>query len=78
MTITISSKGQVAIPSTVRTALNLGEGMKLRVTVRGSDIVLSPEKDWRSLRGMAASRPDLMEKFEAGRKAERLRENARS
>ncbi|HEY1731452.1 MAG TPA: AbrB/MazE/SpoVT family DNA-binding domain-containing protein [Terriglobales bacterium] len=76
--VTISSKGQIAIPKHVRDSLNLKEGTKLTLEVRGQEIVLSKGDAWRKLRGAAADVPDLMEKFAAFRKEEREREDSRS
>ena len=73
----MSSKGQIAIPKTVREALNLSEGAKLTVEVRGQEIVLSKEPAWRKLQGAGAGR-DLMGAFAAFRKEEREREDSRS
>ena len=39
--VTVSSKGQIAIPKQVRDELNLDEGTKLNLQVRGHEIVLS-------------------------------------
>ena len=66
--VTVSSKGQIAIPKRVRDALNLTEGSKLSLEVRGQEIVLSKGDVWRKLKGAAADMPDLMEKFAAFRK----------
>ena len=75
--VTVSSKGQIAIPKQVREALNLREGSKLTLEVRGQEIVLSKGDAWRKLPGAAADVGDLMEKFAAFRKEERERENSR-
>jgi AbrB family looped-hinge helix DNA binding protein len=75
--ITVSSKGQIAIPKAVRDALNLSEGAKLRLDVRGQEIVLSKLPSWRRLQGAAAGR-DLMAAFSAFKKREREREDSRS
>ena len=75
--VTISSKGQIAIPKAVREALNLREGAKLTLELRGQEIVLSKEPAWKKLRGAAAG-TDLMEAFAAHRKQERKREDSRS
>ena len=75
--VTVSAKGQIAIPKQVREALNLTEGTKLTLEVRGQEIVLSKGDAWRKLRGAAADVPDLMEKFAAFRKEEREREDSR-
>ena len=76
--VTVSSKGQIAIPKQVREALNLTESTKLTLGVRGQEIVLSKGEAWRKLRGAAADVPDLMEKFAAFRKQEREREDSGS
>ncbi len=75
--VTVSSKGQIAIPKNIRDALNLSEGAKLNLEVRGQEIILSKEPAWRKLRGAAAG-GDLMRKFAAFKKAERKREDSRS
>lgn len=74
--VTVSSKGQIAIPKGVRDTLNLFEGTKLTLEVRGQEIVLSKEPAWRKLRGAAAGR-DLMAAFAAFKRQEREREDAR-
>jgi AbrB family looped-hinge helix DNA binding protein len=75
--ITVSSKGQVAIPKAVRDALNLSEGTKLKLEVRGQEIVLSKQPSWKRLRGAGAG-IDLMSAFAAHKKRERAREDSRS
>ena len=75
--ITVSSKGQIAIPKTVRDALNLSEGTKLTLEVRGQVIVLSKEPAWKKLQG-AGGGPDLMSVFAEYKKREREREDSRS
>jgi AbrB family looped-hinge helix DNA binding protein len=75
--VTVSSKGQIAIPKAVRDALNLREGSKLTVEVRGREIVLSKELAWRKLQGAAADQ-DLMSAFAAFKGQEREREDSRS
>ena len=75
--ITVSSKGQIAIPKRVRDALNLSEGATLTLEVRGQEIVLSKEPAWRKLRGAAEGR-DLMRQFAAFRKQEREHEDSGS
>lgn len=75
--ITVSSKGQIAIPKSVRDALNLSEGTKLTLEVRGQDIVLSKEPAWKKLEGAAAG-GDLMKHFAAFKKRERKLEDSRT
>ncbi len=75
--VTVSSKGQIAIPKSIRNLLNLGEGSKLTVEVRGQEIVLSKEPAWKKMQGAGADR-DLMGRFAAFKKQEREREESRS
>jgi len=75
--VTVSSKGQIAIPKAVRDALNLSAGTKLNLDVRGHDIVLSKEPAWMQLEGCAAGGPDLVELFARHRREEREREDSR-
>ena len=73
--VTVSSKGQIAIPKQVREALNLSEGSKLSLEVRGQEIVLSKGDAWRQLKGAAR---DLDLDLAAFKKAERELEDSRS
>ena len=75
--ITVSSKGQIAIPKSIRVALNLAEGTKLTVAVRGQEIVLSKQPAWKKLAGAGSGR-DLMTSFASDKKLEREREDSRS
>lgn len=74
--VTVSSKGQIAIPKAVRDALNLSEAAKLTLEVRGRDVVLSREPAWRKLQGAGAGR-ELMSAFATFKKQEREREDSR-
>jgi AbrB family looped-hinge helix DNA binding protein len=74
--VTVSSKGQVAIPRAIRDALNLAAGTRLTLEVRGQEIVLSKEPAWRKLRGAAG--PGLIDKYAAFKKQEREREDSGS
>jgi AbrB family looped-hinge helix DNA binding protein len=74
--VTVSSKGQIAIPKQVREALNLNVGSKLTLEVRGQEIVLSKGAAWRKLKGAAAEVGDLMEAFATFRKEEREHEDS--
>jgi AbrB family looped-hinge helix DNA binding protein len=76
-TVTVSSKGQIAIPKLVREALNLGAGSRLSLDVRGGQIVLSREPAWKKLRGAGAD-PEIMEQFASWRRAERELEDSDS
>ena len=73
--ITVSSKGQIAIPKEVREALNLTAGTKLTLEVRGQEIVLSKGDAWKQLKGAAR---DLDIDLAAFKKAERELEDSRS
>jgi len=42
MAVTISAKGQVALPKEVRTKLRIKTGDQFRVEIRGAKIVLTP------------------------------------
>ncbi|MGA9564857.1 MAG: AbrB/MazE/SpoVT family DNA-binding domain-containing protein [Candidatus Korobacteraceae bacterium] len=73
--VTVSSKGQIAIPKQVRDALNLAEGTKLTLEVRGQEIVLSKGADWKRLQGAGR---DIKKEFADFRKEERELEDSRS
>jgi AbrB family looped-hinge helix DNA binding protein len=75
--VTVSSKGQIAIPKAVRDALNLSEGAKLRLELRGQQIILSKEPGWKKLEGAAAG-TDLIKAFAAHKRREREREDSGS
>jgi AbrB family looped-hinge helix DNA binding protein len=72
--VTVSSKGQIAIPKQVREALNLTEGSKLSLEVRGQEIVLSKGGAWKKLQGAGG---DLMTAFAAFKATERECEDSR-
>jgi AbrB family looped-hinge helix DNA binding protein len=74
--VTVSSKGQIAIPKALRETLNLSEGTKLTIVARGHEIILSKEPAWKKLRGAAGGQA-LMSKFAAFRKRERELEDSR-
>jgi AbrB family looped-hinge helix DNA binding protein len=73
--VTVSSKGQIAIPKQVRDALNLSEGTKLTLEVRGQEIVLSKGAAWKKLQGAGR---DMKKEFADFRKEERELEDSRS
>jgi AbrB family looped-hinge helix DNA binding protein len=74
--VTVFSKGQISIPKTVRDALDLTDGTKLTLEVRGDDIVLSRNPAWKKLHGAGAN-GDLMKTIAAYKKQEREREDSR-
>ena len=63
-------------PKAIRDALNLSEGTRLTLAVRGQEIVLSKEPAWRKLQGAGAGR-DLIRAFSAFKKQECEREDSR-
>jgi len=73
--VTVSSNGQIAIPKAVRDLLHLSEGAKLRVEVRGHEIVLSKEPAWKRLHGAAVG-GDLLAAFALHRQQEREHEDS--
>ena len=75
-TVTISSKGQLAIPKALREQLGIREGSRLRIQVRNSKLVLSKVEDWRTLRGAAAG-TNLLNHYEAEKTREKRREDRR-
>jgi AbrB family looped-hinge helix DNA binding protein len=50
-TVTLSTKGQLVIPTSIRTALRLKAGNRLSVSIDDGDIVLKPEAspEWKPL-----------------------------
>ena len=72
--VTVSSKGQIAIPKQVREALNLTAGSRLTLEIRGQEIVLSKDAAWRKLQGAGG---DLMKTFAAFKAEEHAREDSR-
>ena len=73
--VTVSSKGQIAIPKAVRDAMNLSEGAKLTVQRKGQTIVLSKDSAWKKLHGAAPGR-GMMTAFAAFKRREREREDS--
>jgi AbrB family looped-hinge helix DNA binding protein len=74
--VTVSSKGQIAIPKAIREALNLSEGAKLTLQRKGQTIVLSKDPAWKKLHGAAPGR-SVMTAFAAFKKQEREHEDSR-
>lgn len=50
-TVTVSPKYQIVIPKTVRNALHLRPGQKMRIIEYAGRIELIPERDIKELRG---------------------------
>ena len=75
--VTVSSKGQIAIPKAVGDLMDLSAGAKLMIEVRGQEIVLSKEPAWKKLHGAAAG-SDLVTAFALHKKREREHEDSRA
>jgi AbrB family looped-hinge helix DNA binding protein len=69
---TISTKGQLVIPASIRQALGIASGMRFSLTVEGDRIVLRPitAKIVDELRGMFAGGPSMTDELIAERRAE--------
>lgn len=78
---TISAKGQISIPKTIRDRLNLKPGTQLALDVQGNQVVmrrLVPGfPDWRTMRGMFRGGADLQEELAKERAAELAKDDAR-
>ena len=73
--VTVSSKGQIAIPKVVRDVMNLSAGAKLTLQRKGQTIVLSKDSAWKKLHGAAPGR-GVITAFAAFKRQERERENS--
>ena len=79
MTVTVSSKGQIVIPSELRKRYNLKAKSKIEFLDNGSELIIIPlpkdpfKASYGILRGKGITTKDLME----FRRKERKRENAR-
>jgi AbrB family looped-hinge helix DNA binding protein len=78
---TISTKGQIVIPKTVRDRLNLKAGTEVVMDVRGETLVMKRAvrnfPDWRTMRGMARGGPSLTKALIEERAAEKAHDDAR-
>jgi len=78
---TVSSKGQIAIPKSVRERLDLKPGTQVEIDIRGESLVMRklvrgfPE--WRTMQGMVAAGPSLTQALEEEHCAEMERDDAR-
>jgi AbrB family looped-hinge helix DNA binding protein len=79
--VTISRKGQISIPKSIREQLNLKPGSQLSLDVHGEHLVLrrlAPGfPDWRTMRGMLRGGANLQENLPKERAAELARDDAR-
>jgi AbrB family looped-hinge helix DNA binding protein len=68
---TVSTKGQLVIPTEIRESLGIVPGTKMVVKVEGSRIILQPvEKLIQDMRGLFAGEPSLEDELLADRRAE--------
>jgi AbrB family looped-hinge helix DNA binding protein len=78
---TISTKGQIVIPKTLRERLNLKAGSEVVIDVRGESLVMKRAvrnfPDWRTMRGMARGGPSLTKALLEERAAEKAHGDAR-
>jgi AbrB family looped-hinge helix DNA binding protein len=78
---TISTKGQIVIPKTVRERLNLKAGTEVVFDVQGEAVVMKRAvrnfPDWRTMRGMARGGPSLTKALLEERAAEKAHDDAR-
>lgn len=74
-TVTLSTKGQLVIPATVRNALRLKPGNRLTVSVESGNIVLRPDVSatWKPLNpaGVQLSSEELSKAVDLTREARR-------
>jgi len=79
--VTISSKGQIAIPKPILDRLNLKPGTQVALDVQGEHVVVkrlvSESPDWHTMRGMFREAGNLLEDLAKERATERARDDAR-
>jgi AbrB family looped-hinge helix DNA binding protein len=77
---TLSTKGQIVIPKTVRERLNLKAGTEVVFDVQGEVLIMkravSDFPDWRTMRGMARDGPSLTKALLEERAAEKAHDDA--
>lgn len=77
---TVSSKGQMVIPATLREELGIEPGTRVAIRREGSELILKPETLTaklamiKQLRGIAAGGPSLCDELLEDRRRERERE----
>ncbi len=78
---TISAKGQISIPKTIRERLNLKPGTQVALEVQGEQVVMkrlvSGFPDWCSMRGMFRRGINLHDELAKERAAELAKDDAR-
>lgn len=79
--VTVSSKGQIAIPKAVREKLNLDAGTELEIDIHGATLVMrrvvSKFPPWQTMRGMSKGGGSLTKALEEERAAEVAHDEAR-
>ena len=78
--VTVSSKGQIAIPKAIREKMHLKQGSKLLIRLEGSRLIAETEglEDWRTMQGMAKGGLSLTKFLEKEHAAEITRDEARA
>jgi AbrB family looped-hinge helix DNA binding protein len=78
---TVSSKGQIAIPKSVRERLDLKPGTQVEIDIKGEAVVMrklvSGFPGWRTMQGMVSAGPSLTQALEEEHRAEMERDDAR-
>jgi len=78
---TISSKGQISIPKSIRDRLNLKPGTQVDIEIHGEQVVMkrlvSGFPDWRTMRGMVRNGCSLTQALEDEHHAELARDDER-
>jgi AbrB family looped-hinge helix DNA binding protein len=79
MTVTVSAKGQLVIPASIRKRHRLAAGARVQVLDLGREIVVVPVPDdaFKASRGMLKGSGFTVKEFLRWRRAERRREHAR-
>ena len=77
VTTTVTSKGQIVIPSKIRRHLNIKKGTRLCITEKGNEIVLQPltEDYFEKAAGILKTKGKLTRAVMAERKREREKED---
>ena len=77
---TVSSKGQLVIPATIREELGIEPGTRVAIRLEGSEVILRPETlaaklaMIKKMRGITAGGPSLCDELLEDRRLERERE----
>lgn len=73
---TVSTKGQVVIPASIRHELGIEPGTRLAMRVEGGRMVMVPQKKltWRDMRGITAGGPSMADELIEERRRDLERE----